>query len=38
MAREWSGGGNRRGSRTVTAVDECKNEVVDRVARYRFDY
>ena len=31
-------GGNRRGSRTVTAVDECKNEVVDRVARYRFDY
>ena len=26
-----------RGSRTDTAVDECRNEMVDRVARYRFD-
>ena len=25
------------GSRTDTAVDECRNEMVDRVARYRFD-
>ena len=25
-----------RGSRTDTAVDECRNEMVDRVARYRF--
>ena len=24
-------------SRTDTAVDECKNKIVDRVARYRFD-
>ena len=28
------GGG---GSRTDIAVDECRNEMVDRVARYRFD-
>ena len=28
------GGG---GSRTDTAVGECRNEVVDRVARYQFD-
>ena len=28
-----------RGSRTDTAVvDECRNEMVDRVVRYRFDY
>ena len=26
-----------RGSRIDTAVDECRNEMVDRVARYRFD-
>ena len=25
------------GSRTDTAVDESRNETVDRVARYRFD-
>ena len=25
------------GSRTDTAVGECKKEMVDRVARYRFD-
>ena len=31
------GGGERRGSLTDTAVDECRNEMVDRVARYRFD-
>ena len=32
------GGVRGRGSRTDTAVDECKNEKVDRVARYRCDY
>ena len=31
------GGGKGRGSRIDTAVDECRNEMVDRVARYRFD-
>ena len=31
------GGGKGRGSRTDTAVDECRNELVDRVARYRFE-
>ena len=30
-------GGWGRGSRTDRAVDECKNERIDRVARYRFD-
>ena len=30
--------GKGRGSRTDTAVDECRNEMVDRVARYGFDY
>ena len=30
-------GGKGRGSRTDTAVDECRNEIVDRVARYRFN-
>ena len=30
-------GGEGRGSRTDTAVDECRNEMVDCVARYRFD-
>ena len=32
-----SGGRKGRGSRTDTVVDECRNEMVDRVARYRFD-
>ena len=31
------GRGEGRGSRTDTAVDECRNGMVDRVARYRFD-
>ena len=32
-------GGEARGSRTdTTAVDECRNEMIDRVASYRFDY
>ena len=31
------GGGKRSGSRIDTAVDECRNEMVDRAARYRFD-
>ena len=31
------GGWGGRGSRADTAVDECRNEMVDRVARYRFD-
>ena len=31
------GEGEGRGSRTDAAVDECRNEMVDRVARYRFD-
>ena len=35
MARE--GGGGERGSRTNTAVDEFRNEMIDLVARYRFD-
>ena len=30
-------GGVERGSCTDTAVDECKNEMIDQVARYRFD-
>ena len=30
-------GGKGGGSRTDTAVDECRNDMVDRVARYRFD-
>ena len=30
------GGGKGTGSRIDTAVDECRNEMVDRVARYRF--
>ena len=30
-------GGRGGGSRTDTAVDESRNEIVDRVARYRFD-
>ena len=30
-------GREERGSRTDTAVDECRNEMVDRVATYRFD-
>ena len=31
-------GGRRGGSnRSDTAVDECKNEMVNRVARYQFD-
>ena len=29
---EWGGG-----RRTITAVDECRNEMIDRVARYWFD-
>ena len=32
--RGWREG---RGSRTDTAVDECRNEMVDRVPRYRID-
>ena len=31
------GAGKGWGSRTDTAVDECRNGMVDRVARYRFD-
>ena len=31
------GGGGGRDCRIDTAVDECRNEMVDRVARYRFD-
>ena len=31
------GGRKGRGARTDTAIDECRNEMVDRVARYRFD-
>ena len=31
------GGRGGGGSRTDTAVDESRNELVDRVARYRFD-
>ena len=30
-------GGKGRGSHTHIAVDQYKNEMVDRVARYRFD-
>ena len=32
------GEGKGRGSRIDTAVDERRNEMVDRVARYGFDY
>ena len=32
------GRGEGRDSRIDTAVDECRNEMVDRVARYLFDY
>ena len=32
-----TGGKKERGSRTDTAGDESRNEMVDRVARYRFD-
>ena len=31
------GGGGAGGSRTDTAVDVCRIEMIDRVARYRFD-
>ena len=31
-------GGGGTGSCTDTAVDECRNEMIDRVAGYRFDY
>ena len=31
------GGRKGRGSRTDTAVDEYRNEMADRVARYRFE-
>ena len=31
------GGGKGSGSRIDIAVDECRNEMVDRAARYRFD-
>ena len=31
------GGGRGKGIRTDTAVDEWRNEMIDRVARYRFD-
>ena len=35
--RIWErGGGEGGGSRTDTAADESRNEMVDRVARYRF--
>ena len=35
ITREW---GERKGeSRTDTDVDEFRNEIIDRVARYRFD-
>ena len=30
-------GGEEMGSRIDIAVDECRNEMVARVARYRFD-
>ena len=30
-------GGKGKGSRIDTAVDECRNEMVDRVTKYRFD-
>ena len=29
-------GGGGRGSRIDTAVDECRNKMIDRVDRYRF--
>ena len=32
-----SGDKGRGSSRTDIAVDECRNEMVDRVVRYRFD-
>ena len=31
----WGGGGG--GSRTDTVVDECRNKMIGRVARYRCD-
>ena len=31
------GGGGGGSSQTDTVVDECRNEVADRVARYQFD-
>ena len=31
------GGGGAGSSHTDTVVDECRNEVADRVARYQFD-
>ena len=31
------GRGEERGNRTDIAADECRIEMVDRVARYRFD-
>ena len=31
------GGGGGRDSCTDTAVDECRNEIIDRLARYRID-
>ena len=31
------GRGEGRGGRTDTAIDECRNEMADRVARYEFD-
>ena len=29
-------GGGGKGSRTDTAIDDCRNEMIDGVARYRF--
>ena len=31
------GGGGSRTDTHITAVDECRNEMINRVARYRFD-
>ena len=31
-------GGGGRGGCSESAVDERRNEIIDRVARYRFDY
>ena len=35
--RRGGWGGRGKGSRTDIAVDECRKQMIDRVARYRFD-
>ena len=37
QGKPWGRGGGGGSLLTDTAVDECRNEMVDRVARYQFD-